>query len=82
MLQCEDVLDTTSLCGARYPFLENQATRAQNNLAWEKLLNQNIGVLMIPGNHFEPFKPENVSESNGVFRLGDELLFLANKHPR
>lgn len=82
MLQCEDVLDTTSLCGVQYPFLEDQAARAQNNLAWEEFLNQKIAVLMIPGNHFEPFKPENVSEGNGDFRLGYEPLFPANKHPR
>lgn len=68
MLQCEDILDTTSLCGVRYPFLDDQAARTQNNLAWEEFLNQKIAVLMIPGNHFEPFKPENVS-TMGFFIL-------------
>ncbi|KAJ5447335.1 type I iterative polyketide synthase, partial [Penicillium cf. griseofulvum] len=61
MLQCEDVFDTTSLCGVHYPFLEDQAARGDNNHAWEEFLNQKIPVLMIPGNHFEPFKPETTT---------------------
>jgi hypothetical protein len=77
MLQCEDVLDTTNLCGVHYPFLEDQAARAHNNHAWEKFLNQKISVLMIPGNHFEPFKPENVSEP-GVSALKMRSCFLTN----
>ncbi|KAL2869077.1 uncharacterized protein BJX67DRAFT_379556 [Aspergillus lucknowensis] len=60
LLQSEETLNTTTLCGIEYPWLENQATQQESVSQWNTLLQSTIRVLQIPGNHFEPFKLQNV----------------------
>jgi hypothetical protein len=60
MLHSEQVLETTRLCGAPYPWLESRQDRALSLRQWESLLERSLVVYDIPGNHFEPFNDENV----------------------
>jgi thioesterase domain-containing protein len=62
ILQSQDPFDTTRLCGVSYPWLENNATHTKSTSQWETLIGRKPLVLPIPGNHFEPFLPEHVSE--------------------
>lgn len=59
-LHCRDTYNTTKLCGVQYPWLEDQAARFESLAKWKKLCGKSH-VLSIPGNHFEPFSPSNVS---------------------
>lgn len=61
MLRSRETFDSERLCGVRYPWINDQNTRSEAILAWEKLVRQKIPVLDIPGNHFETFAPQNVS---------------------
>ena len=61
MLQSRDTFDSEALCGIQYPWLQEQEERKSAIKAWCKLLGREMPVLEIPGNHFEPFKMENVS---------------------
>ena len=60
-LQSQECFDTTRLCGVKYPWLEDGAARSGSHSDWERVLSRQVAVLEIPGNHFEPFKPNNVS---------------------
>lgn len=61
MLQSRDSFDSEALCGIQYSWLGEQEDRERAIRAWRKLLGREMPVLKIPGNHFEPFKRENVS---------------------
>ncbi|CAG8892509.1 unnamed protein product [Penicillium egyptiacum] len=61
MLHSQDCLDTTRLCGVKYPWLEDANARIESLSNWQSVIGQELLVFDIPGNHFEPFKPANVS---------------------
>jgi thioesterase domain-containing protein len=61
LLQSQETLNTSELCGVAYPWLENPSAQADAILQWESLIQREVRILPIPGNHFEPFKAENVS---------------------
>lgn len=61
MLQSVECFETTRLCGVKYPWLEDADARSESLRNWERVLGRQLSVLEIPGNHFEPFKPDNVS---------------------
>jgi thioesterase domain-containing protein len=63
MLKSQSVLDTERLCGVRYDWLSDQATRDSAIVDWEELVGGHVEVLPIPGTHFETFNRENVSFS-------------------
>ncbi|KAF7183364.1 hypothetical protein CNMCM7691_003563 [Aspergillus felis] len=62
LLQCEQTLNTTELCNVEYPWLENEAAQQDSISQWNTLLHTKMLVLKIPGNHFEPFKLQNVTK--------------------
>ena len=64
MLRSQDTMDTTTLCGVAYSWLEDQDARSQSIKDWEQLVGRPMEVLPIPGNHFEPFTPPHVSVSS------------------
>ena len=73
MLQSSDNFPTSKLCGVAYPWFESDAARHQATEQWREAITRGGGkmtVLMIPGNHFEPFLPENVSVLLLDFLLG------------
>jgi thioesterase domain-containing protein len=59
-LKSAQVLDTRSLYGVSYPWLSSQSARDAAIRQWEELLEQEITVLDIQGDHFQAFDPENV----------------------
>ena len=59
-LRSQGTLDTEAACGVRYPWLSNQEARDSAVQGWEGLVGAQVKVLPIPGNHFEPFLPQNV----------------------
>ncbi|EED21054.1 polyketide synthase, putative [Talaromyces stipitatus ATCC 10500] len=61
MLQSSSTIDTRRLCGADHPWLSDNQCREAALAQWERLLARQLTVLKIPGNHFEPFEPQNVS---------------------
>ena len=61
MLQSHNLMDTTSLCGVQYPWLESAEARAISIQRWQILLGRPLSVMEIPGNHFESFHDANVS---------------------
>lgn len=61
MLHSADTLDTFRLYGADFPWLSDEQCREAALAQWERLLGRSLAVLRIPGNHFEPFEPQNVS---------------------
>ncbi|KAL4915855.1 hypothetical protein BDW62DRAFT_203307 [Aspergillus aurantiobrunneus] len=61
MLQSEETLDTTRLCSVSYPWLESKTAQREAVAQWRSLVDGEIRVLPIPGNHFEPFKVQNVA---------------------
>lgn len=71
MIRCKDALPADGLQhipSERISFLcERDDPRAFVN-DWEKLTGKSIPVLDIPGNHFEPFKPRNVSAALDLIR--------------
>ena len=62
-LQSQNTVDTERLCDTKYDWLSKQEIRASTITEWNKLLRTRAKVWSIPGNHFEPFAPENVSLS-------------------
>lgn len=62
MLQSHVLMDTTSLCGVQYPWLESAEARAVSIQRWQTLLGRSLSVMEIPGNHFEPFNDSNVND--------------------
>lgn len=63
MLRSRDTFDTQAACGVRYDWLSSQVARDEAVKGWEELLGGPIEVFPIPGNHFEAFSPENVSQA-------------------
>lgn len=61
MLQSSNTIDTRRLCGVDHPWLSDNQCRDAALAQWERLLRRQLTVLKIPGNHFEPFEPQNVS---------------------
>ena len=59
-LRSQETLDTETACGVRYPWLSSQAARDSAIQGWEGLVGAPVKVLPVPGNHFEPFLPQNV----------------------
>ena len=62
MLRSTEVLDTQRLCNVRYDWLNRQDSRTTAIASWKKLVGGHVEVFQIPGNHFEPFNKENVSQ--------------------
>lgn len=60
-LKSEETIDTQAACGVQYPWLSDQNARIAAIREWETLVGDNIKVLPIPGNHFEPFLSHNAS---------------------
>lgn len=61
MLRCRDAYSLTGIVSESIPFLEDRSDPKAIVSDWEKLTQANIPVLDIPGHHFEPFHPRNVS---------------------
>lgn len=61
MLHCKDLLDTSALCGVEYTWLSSKLERSKSLSQWSGILNREISVMDIPGNHFEVFHEKNVS---------------------
>ncbi|EJD06333.1 polyketide synthase [Fomitiporia mediterranea MF3/22] len=65
MLRCTDAFAMTESRGSsftgRVPFLEDRGDTKTSVQDWEKLIGKGVPVLDIPGHHFEPFSPKNVS---------------------
>jgi len=59
-LRSREILDTETACGVRYPWLSSQEARDTAIQGWGRLVGAHVQVLPIPGNHFEPFLPQNV----------------------
>ncbi|KAL9583818.1 MAG: hypothetical protein Q9212_002491 [Teloschistes hypoglaucus] len=55
MLRSADTFDTESRCGVEYPWLRDQEARRRSIEGWKGLVGADLGVLEIPGNHFEVF---------------------------
>ncbi|KAF2199798.1 hypothetical protein GQ43DRAFT_442160 [Delitschia confertaspora ATCC 74209] len=60
LLPSQETINTTKLCGVGYPWLEHGSAQAEAILEWESLIRNEVRILPIPGNHFEPFRGENV----------------------
>lgn len=60
-LRCQDTIDTERLCNVKYDWLSRQDTRDEAIVGWMEILHGQAKVFPIPGNHFEPFAPQNVS---------------------
>ncbi|KAG9246421.1 hypothetical protein BJ878DRAFT_560770 [Calycina marina] len=62
-LQCERTFDTVALCDTDYPFLASREYRDETVSLWEELVDGEIKVLSVPGNHFEPFTKKKVDKT-------------------
>lgn len=60
-ISCREVLDTEKACGVPYRWLSSRTAQKEARQTWENLVGEKCPALEIPGNHFEPFTPENVS---------------------
>jgi hypothetical protein len=60
ILQGQDTLDTETLCGVRYGWLNRQEVRDAAIEEWEQIVGGPVKVLLIEGNHFEPFMDDKV----------------------
>lgn len=70
MLRCEDSF--ISDCSPKNTFLEDRDEPEVITCDWEKLIGKKIPILDIPGHHFEPFSPKNVSK----YKTHTDLLNL------
>jgi thioesterase domain-containing protein len=61
LLRNREAFDSRALCGVDYPFLSERGQSRSEVTGWEELTGQSIEVLDIPGNHFETFGKEHVS---------------------
>lgn len=62
-LRSRETFDTQTTCNVRYDWLSSQKARDAAIDSWKLLVGHNTKILIIPGHHFEPFAPENVSPS-------------------
>ena len=69
MLRSRETFETEAACGVRYDWLSSQGARDEAIKGWEEVLGGPIEVFPIPGNHFEAFSLENVSQ--GCFIGGE-----------
>ncbi|OBS25289.1 hypothetical protein FPOA_05822 [Fusarium poae] len=63
ILQGQDTLDTETLCGVRYGWLNRQEVRDAAIEEWEQIVGGPVKVLLIEGNHFEPFMDDKISQT-------------------
>ena len=54
-------MDTSTVCGVQYPWLEDADVHMHTANEWAGLVGEEVKIFEIPGNHFEPFAPRNVS---------------------
>lgn len=74
MLQSEDCFESTRLCGVKYAWLEDMGARLESVSTWKEILGRQVTIIDIPGNHFEPFKPDNVSVVSAKLRQAYRLV--------
>ena len=60
MLRSRDGYDVHVADNETARFLTDRRDPARSVVGWQKLLGRPVPVLDIPGNHFQPFEPENV----------------------
>lgn len=61
ILHSENTLDTERLCGVTYGWLNSEKVQEEVVQGWKVLVGEPVGVLSIPGHHFEAFDQGNVS---------------------
>ncbi|KAL8701717.1 MAG: hypothetical protein Q9224_000379, partial [Gallowayella concinna] len=59
ILRSDNTLDTKKLCGVSYEWLNSEKMQKEVVQGWKSLVGETIGVLTIPGNHFEAFDHGN-----------------------
>lgn len=62
-LRSQETFDTEAVCGVHYDWLSNQQARDTAVHGWEALVGGHVKVMLIPGNHFQPFDADNVRQS-------------------
>lgn len=85
MLRCTDTFPLSELRHTiplePMPFLEDRSDQRAFVQDWERLVGKKVHVLDIPGHHFEPFAPKNVSlTANHCFPIISDSNTIAT-HP-
>ncbi|KZT73005.1 ketoacyl-synt-domain-containing protein [Daedalea quercina L-15889] len=74
MLRSQDGYDLDVKDGETAEFLTDRRDPAKSVDGWERLLCATVPVLDIPGNHFQPFEPENVKTVTERARQALQML--------
>ncbi|KAL8730211.1 MAG: hypothetical protein Q9166_004188 [cf. Caloplaca sp. 2 TL-2023] len=61
ILHSDNTLDTNKLCGVSYEWLNSEKMQKEVVQGWKTLVGKTVGVLTIPGNHFEAFDHKNIT---------------------